>query len=112
MSRDERVATRLTAPAAAGVGLAAVGDRPASPGAGLAGTPAVTPAWEAGSDVRLLSLRLQALQEGASGLAWDEPPTPVGAAETGPDAPAGFNALSSTTAPARFQVRVVPPGSD
>lgn len=112
LSRDERLAARPTAPTGAGVGLAAVSDRPASPGAGLAGAPSVTPAWEAGSDVRLLSLRLQELQEGASGLAWDEPPSPLGAAESGAAAPAGFNAVGTSTAPARFQVRVGPPGSD
>ncbi|MDX1439917.1 MAG: hypothetical protein R3284_08450 [Rubricoccaceae bacterium] len=37
--------------------------------------------WEAGEDVRLLSLRLQQLANSSEGLDWDESPTPFGAAE-------------------------------
>lgn len=37
-------------------------------------------AWEAGADVRLLSLRLQQLAETSEGLSWDAPPIPFGAA--------------------------------
>jgi hypothetical protein len=35
--------------------------------------------WEAGEDVRVLSLRLQQLATSSEGLAWDEPPMPLGA---------------------------------
>jgi hypothetical protein len=94
---------------AAGLGLvsASIG-ADASPGAGLAGTPAVAPAWEAGADVRLLSLRLAAIQEQNAGVDWEEPPTAIGGPEDGALAPAGFNAVGTRSAPARFQVRVSP----
>ena len=109
--QDQRVAARETAPSGAGVGLAA-SNRTESPGAGLAGTPGVTPTWEAGADVRLLSLRLKSLQERAAGIAWDEPPAALGALEEATPASTGFNAVGTGSAPARFQVRVGPPGSD
>jgi hypothetical protein len=93
---------------ASGVGLARANERADSPGAGLAGAPSVAPAWEAGADVRMLSLRLQSLQQQAAGVAWDDPPTPLGAAETGAAAPEGFDAVGTTQRPARVQVRVLP----
>jgi hypothetical protein len=106
-------AARTRAEQDAAVGLmAASPDGDDSPGAGLAGTPALAPAWEAGTDVRLLSLRLQTLQQQSAGVAWDEPPAPLGAAEAGATVPQGFNAVGARSAPARFQVRVGPPGSD
>lgn len=37
--------------------------------------------WDAGADVRLLSLRLTQLANSSEGLSWDAPPTPLGAAE-------------------------------
>ncbi len=111
-TREERAATRLATPSPAGVGLAAVADRAESPGAGLAGAPGVAPAWEAGTDVRLLSLRLKAMQESSSGLAWEAPPAPLGALDADGTPAAGFSPVGVTSTPARFQVRVGPPGSD
>ncbi len=37
--------------------------------------------WDAGEDVRVLSLRLNQLASSNEGLAWDEPPNPLGASE-------------------------------
>jgi hypothetical protein len=90
------------------VGLAQANERADSPGAGLAGAPSVAPAWEAGADVRMLSLRLQSLQQQAAGVSWDDPPTPLGAAETGAAVPEGFDPVGTTRRPARVQVRVLP----
>lgn len=99
---------RPVQPTASQVGL--VGNEAAvSPGAGLAGAPSVAPAWEAGTDVRMLSLRLKSLQDQSAGVSWDEPPAQLGAAETGAGVPGGFDAVGTTTAPARVQVRMAPP---
>ena len=35
-------------------------------------------AWEAGEDVRLLSIRLQEMALSSEGMGWDEPPVPLG----------------------------------
>ena len=69
-------------------------------------------AWEAGEDVRLLSLRLQQMAETSEGLSWDAPPTPFGAADdaagarveglqTVGDGPARVEVRMRTTTPAR-----------
>ena len=54
----------------------------ATAGAGAAADEAApeATAWEAGDDVRLLSLRLQQLREQNAGIEWDEPAAPFGQA--------------------------------
>jgi hypothetical protein len=64
-------------------------------------------AWEAGEDVRLLSLRLQQIVETNEGLAWDEPPVPFGAAGAVTDAPTeGIRMVRDEAGPARVEVRM------
>ncbi|NNF57617.1 MAG: hypothetical protein HKN04_05185 [Rhodothermaceae bacterium] len=66
--------------------------------------------WEAGEDVRVLSLRLQQLATSSEGLAWDEPPVPLGAA-SGQTGGAGalsneIQPVSTMTGPANVEVRM------
>jgi hypothetical protein len=80
--------------------------------AGLA-APGPAATWEAGADVRMLSLRMQALREQSAGLGWDEPPAPLGtpssSAATGLP---GVQAVRANAPTARVQVRMLPPSGD
>jgi hypothetical protein len=63
--------------------------------------------WEAGEDVRLLSLRLQQLAETSEGLGWDEPPAPFGAAgATAEERLDGVQPVGAGRGPAHIEVRM------
>ncbi|HLA64415.1 MAG TPA: hypothetical protein VK610_08290 [Rhodothermales bacterium] len=89
------------------VGLAAA-ETAATGTAGLAGPPATPATWEADTDVRLLSLRLQALREQSEGLAWDAAPAPLGSASSSAGATPGVQAVRAGSAPARVEVFMLP----
>jgi hypothetical protein len=63
--------------------------------------------WEAGEDVRLLSLRLQQLATSSEGLAWDEPSVPLGSTDAS-DAAAtsGIQPVRTGGVPANIEVRM------
>lgn len=87
----------------------------AEPPAALAAAD-VTPAddaWDAPSDVRVLSLRLQALGRGNAGLAWDAPAEAFGAPATSTvgRATPGLQSVRET-APARVRLRTEPATGD
>jgi hypothetical protein len=68
---------------------------------------APTAVWEAGEDVRLLSLRLQQLTETSEGLGWDTPPVPFGAAgEPARNQLEGVQPVRADAEPARVEVRM------
>jgi len=63
--------------------------------------------WDAGEDVRVLSLRLNQLARSSEGLSWDEPPTPLGASGPEADAPAeGIRSVRADNPPARVDVQM------
>ena len=63
--------------------------------------------WDAGADVRVLSLRLSQLANSSEGLSWDAPPTPLGAADLPADAPAeGIRAVRFGASSARVDVQM------
>ncbi len=68
---------------------------------------AIVSEWEAGEDVRVLSLRLNQLASSSEGLSWDSPPTQLGAAE--PKISAGLDGIRSVRAnstPGRVDVQM------
>ncbi|HYE95712.1 MAG TPA: hypothetical protein VD962_05850 [Rubricoccaceae bacterium] len=92
-------------------------ERAAAGGALAATAEATAPTaadWEVGEDLRMLSLRLQTLEEQAGqsgGLAWDETPTPFGSADASADRALddGIQAVrAGAPPPARMDVRVRP----
>ena len=63
--------------------------------------------WDAGADVRVLSLRLHQLANSSEGLSWDAPPTSLGAADLSADAPAeGIRAVRFGASTARVDVQM------
>ena len=98
--------------------------RPAAPRAEADPTTAlasadVTPtaaddAWDAPADVRVLSLRLQALGRGTTGLAWDTPAEAFGAPATSTvgRATPGFQSVRESIPSARVRLRTDPATGD
>jgi hypothetical protein len=112
-ARGERA--RTAARRTPGVGLVAADQQPVTTATTALAAPGPAPAaaWEAGDDVRLLSLRLQALREQADGLGWDAPPAPLGGGAAGDAATLpGVQAVRAGAAPARVDVRMGPPAGD
>ena len=102
-----RVQTRDVAPARveAEVDLA-----PASLPASPSDASALAPEWDAGDDVRLLSLRLRQLREQNAGLEWDEPAIAFGAASSEPSGTTpGVQAVREGPPPSAARVRTLPP---
>ena len=70
--------------------------------------PAETEAWEAGDDVRVLSMRLAQLREQTQGVEWDAPAVPFGAASPGAESLSepGIQAVREGAPPASARARM------
>ena len=82
--------------------------RPARVPARTATRPAPeTPAWEAGEDVRALSLRLEEIDRSVDGLAWDEPAEVFGQPAVRPSAASapGLRTVREGAPPARARIQ-------
>lgn len=83
--------------------LAVAGDDVA--GAGLGEAVQTVASWEAGEDVRVLSLRLQQLAASNEGLDWDDPVVPLGATG-GAAADPGIRSVRDGVTPSRVEARM------